>query len=159
MSPCLHFSMFPCLHVSMSPFFHVSMFPCLHLVGSMSTSLHFWNSVKCITELTDRQLSFVFCKRKTETENFRLFCCKRKRKTDVCFPWSANNKVIDDSADVPTYDFMLFPRSFAYLKIFLFFLNLLSLFLSTLFHSAEINQQTTLQHVSARQAQLAATQN
>jgi hypothetical protein len=29
---------------------------------------------------------------KMETANFRLFGAKRQRKTDVCFPWSTNDK-------------------------------------------------------------------
>ncbi len=37
-----------------------------------------------------RQHPFVCCKRKKEAANFRLSA--EKRKTEVCFPWSANDK-------------------------------------------------------------------
>jgi hypothetical protein len=68
-----------CFHVSLS----VS--PCLHF--SMSMSPHFRNSAN-----GKRQLSFVFCKQKTETANFRLFVANRNRKrTFVFLGWQTIN--------------------------------------------------------------------
>ncbi len=37
-----------------------------------------------------QQHLFVCCKRKTEMAKFQLFSANRK--TEVCFPWSANDK-------------------------------------------------------------------
>ncbi len=81
MSPC------PCLHVSMSQFLHVSMFPCLHLHVSVSMS-----PSPCLHVST-----FPDCengKGKTEEGKLLFVCCKRKWKTDICFPWWANGKGI-----------------------------------------------------------------
>ncbi len=101
MSPCLHVSSSQCLYsispcfdvsVSMSPCFHVSisMFPCLNvsmspcLFVSLSMSPH-----SCIPQMKTKLL---------ENGNGKLpfVCCKRKRKTDVCFLWPANDKWIDE---------------------------------------------------------------
>jgi hypothetical protein len=61
MSPCLHLHAF----ISMSPCIYVSMFP----------------------EFQNRkmQLPFVSCKRKTETENFRLFAANGNGKRKFIF--------------------------------------------------------------------------
>jgi hypothetical protein len=80
MSPCHHVSMSqvsmsPCLHVSMSlhvsPCLHVSMCPCpcLRVSGIPQTE----NGTN-----GKRQLPFIFC--------------KWKRKADICFPLSTNDK-------------------------------------------------------------------
>jgi hypothetical protein len=94
MSPCPHVSMSPCLHVTMSPCPHVPMFPCsrvpmfpcprvpmsLYLHVSMSMSPCFRNSAR-----GNWQLRFIFCKRKTVTENQRrtLFALVGKRLTVI----------------------------------------------------------------------------
>ncbi len=90
MSPCLHFSIIPCLnvHVSTFPYFnlHVSMSacPCHHVSGIQQTA----NETNGI-----HQLPFVFCKRKTEMANIRLFAANGngslfssvgKQKTVTC---------------------------------------------------------------------------
>ncbi len=79
MSPCHNVSKSPCLHVSMSPCLHVSMspWPCLHN-GKQ-------NSPKTATTV---------CFLQTENGNGKLpfVCCKRKQKTNICLPWSANDK-------------------------------------------------------------------
>jgi hypothetical protein len=70
-----------CLHVSMSPS------PC-HYV-------YLWSNVSGIPQTENgtygkRQLPFVFCKRKTETANSRLFVANGKR-TVVCLGWQTIN--------------------------------------------------------------------
>jgi hypothetical protein len=96
-SMCFHVSMFmsPCpgLHVSMSPFLHVSMSPCLCLNVSMSPSwclhVHFPRSLEFWKRKT---ATICFLQMENGNGNLPFICCKWKRKTDVCFPWSVNDK-------------------------------------------------------------------
>jgi hypothetical protein len=91
MSPCLHGSMSPCLHASMSlclyvSILHVSMSPCLQVSMSPCPRLHVSRIPKTENGTNGkRQLPFVFCKRKTEMENFRLFTANRNRKQTFDF--------------------------------------------------------------------------
>jgi hypothetical protein len=98
MSPCLHVSKSSCLYVSISQFLHfsispfllVSMSPCQCLHVSMSPSPYLHVSVSMSPCFRDRKRN----KQKMVTSvlfsaNGKLLfvCCKRKRKTKVCFPW------------------------------------------------------------------------
>jgi hypothetical protein len=77
MSPCLHVFTSPCFHVSMSSCLHVSTSPCFHV--SMSSCLHLNSNF---------QLFAANGKQKRQTS----FCLP---KTEVYFPWLANNKQYD----------------------------------------------------------------
>jgi hypothetical protein len=124
MSPCLHV----CLHVSMYVFMYVSWSSCLvvsmslcHNV-SMSPCLHVHVSITENRTNRKRQLLFVFCKRKTETANFRLFAANENRKRTFVFLGPQRINGIDDccfnkQTGPPTssrFTFMLF-NSFLYM--------------------------------------------
>ncbi len=81
MSPYLHVSMSPCLHVSMSPCLYVSVSPCLHVSMSPSPCLHVSGILQTENGSNGkRHLPFVFCKRKTEMANLRLFAANGNGK-------------------------------------------------------------------------------
>ncbi len=81
----VYFSMFQCFHVSMSQCFQVSIFPCLNLHVSM---------FKSQTENGTKENGNFHLLLQTENENGKLpfVCCKRKRKTEVCFVWPSYDK-------------------------------------------------------------------
>jgi hypothetical protein len=103
--PCLdvHVSMYlsrcPCLHdhvsMSMSLCLYFSMFPCLMSVSlcSMSPSPCLHVHVSKFLEFRKRKPAISVCLLQTVNGNVKLpfFRCNRKRKTEVCFPRSANN--------------------------------------------------------------------
>jgi hypothetical protein len=74
--------MSPRLHVSMYPRPHVFVSPCLHCLR-VSMSPRFRNSQTENGTIRKWKLTFVLCKWKTETENFRLFVANGNGKRTI----------------------------------------------------------------------------
>jgi hypothetical protein len=129
MSPCLDVlvSMSQCPHVSMSPFSlflcmmspclfprvsmspsSISMSPCLQVYMSSWSCLHVSGIPQTENETNgQKQIQFVFWKRRRQTF-VRLL--QMKRKTEVCSPWSAKDKLwltIAFSVNVPIYGYTI----------------------------------------------------
>ncbi len=91
MSQCLSVFMLWCLRVSMSPCLHVFTFPEFSKWG---------------LELTENGNFLYFLQTENGHGKLPFVCSKQKRKKDVSFPWSANDKrlwTIVVSANVPIY--------------------------------------------------------
>ncbi len=105
--PCLRvhvsvlMSLCPRLHVSIPPcsrsHVHVSIIPCLHVSGISQTEKETNGK---------RQLPFVFCKRKSETSNFRLFAANGNVKRKFVFLGSTKDKRYQRLLFQPTYPSM-----------------------------------------------------
>jgi hypothetical protein len=84
------FLMFPCLKSCL----------CLYVSGILQTE-----------DGTKKQ--FIVCLLQTEYGNGKLpfVCCKRKQKTEVCFPWSADDNRLSGIFQSGQEDVRIFPRN------------------------------------------------